>query len=376
MPIDRDDQGQAAQRIGVLQVVDSLALGGAERVAVNLANLLPRERFDVHLCLTRQEGPLSSELSQDVPRLLLARRSRLDEPRAVARWVQYVRRHRIRIIHCHKDTIFLAALAAALLPKTLLLWHDHYGEYAFQPRPTWLYRLANWRTSGIISVNEPLLDWAVKELGFPPSRVWYVANFVLEHSPGEPDSPLPGEAGSRIVCVANVRLQKDQINLVRAMTHVVRELPQAHVLMVGEEVGDYAQQVRHEITTRGLQDNVSILGQRMDVQAILAVCDVGVLSSESEGLPLSLIEYGMAGLPSVATRVGQCPDVLGDGAAGLLVPPKEPEALARGLLHLLSSPERRNQMGKIFRRHAELHYGQRTGIRKVCEVYDTLLASG
>jgi glycosyltransferase involved in cell wall biosynthesis len=169
-----------------------------------------------------------------------------------------------------------------------------------------------------------------------------------------------------------VRLQKDQINLVRAMTHVVRELPQAHVLMVGEEVGDYAQQVRHEIMTRGLQDNVSILGQRMDVQAILAACDVGVLSSESEGLPLSLIEYGMAGLPSVATRVGQCPDVLGDGAAGLLVPPKEPEALARGLLHLLSSPERRNQMGKIFRRHAELHYGQRTGIRKVCEVYDAL----
>ena len=173
MPIDRDDEGGPAERIGVLQVSDSLGLGGAERVAVNLANLLPRERFDVHLCVTRREGPLSREVAPDVQRLLLERVSRLDEPRAILRWVRYVRRHDIRIIHCHKDTIFLAALAAPLLPGTLLVWHDHYGEYAFQSRPSWLDRLANWRTRGIISVNEPLLDWAVKELGFRRSRPYF-----------------------------------------------------------------------------------------------------------------------------------------------------------------------------------------------------------
>ena len=359
-----------SEGIGVLQVTDSLALGGAERVAVNLANLLPRSRYRVHLCATREAGPLLDVLAGDVPTLMLERRTRLDEPGAVRRWVQYVRKHRIEIIHCHKDTIFLAALAAPFLPGTQLLWHDHFGSYAFLKRPGWLYRIANWRTRGILSVNEPLVDWAVKDVGFPADRVWYVPNFVMEHEAGDPEGELPGIAGSRIVNVANLRLQKDQINLVRAMAHVTTEVPEAHVLIVGSDHGGYRERVEQEIAALGLQDNVSILGARCDVPAILSHCDIGVLSSESEGLPLSLIEYGMAGLASVSTRVGQCPDVLADGSAGLLVPTKDPEALARGLLHLLTKPAERETFARVFRRHAEMHYGPETGIRKVTEIYD------
>lgn len=364
-----------SERIGVLQVTDSLTLGGAERVAVNLANLLPRDRFEPHLCTTRQrDGGLETEIASDVQRLDLNRSSRLSEPRAVLQLIQYARKHRIRILHCHKDTIFVASLAAACLPDAIVIWHDHYGEHDFRARSVRLYRLANWRTHGVISVNDGLAAWTVNDLHFPEARVWYVPNFVLEHRECELASPLPGQDGQRIVCVANVRLQKDQFNLVEAMKSVTRDFPDAHLLMVGEEVGDYAIEVHQRIAAAGLGGNISILGPRADVPAILAACDIGVLSSESEGLPLSLIEYGMASLPAVSTRVGQCPDVLADGAAGLLVPSREPEALARGIKHLLESEERRAKLAKIFRRHVESHYGPKVGLRKITEVYDALLS--
>src|SRR5438876_11120160 len=84
-------------------------------------------------------------------------------------------------------------------------------------------------------------------------------------------------------------------------------------------------------------------------------CDVGVLSSRSEGMPLALLEYGMNGLPSVATRVGQCAEMLDDGRAGLLVPPAAPEPLAKAILALLQSPEQRAELGGRFRQRTQQH---------------------
>ena len=89
------------RRISVMQVIDGLAFGGAERMVVNLANLLPRDRFRVHLCSTRNEGPLADQVFPDVGRLMLNRTTRLSEPRAVYELIKYIREHEVRILHCH-----------------------------------------------------------------------------------------------------------------------------------------------------------------------------------------------------------------------------------------------------------------------------------
>ncbi len=365
--------GKGSGRVGVLQVTDSLCIGGAERVAINLANHLPRDRFELHLCTTREEGELAGDVCPDVSRLQLARRSRFDEPRAVLRLVHYVREYDIRLLHCHKDTIFLAALASLFLPRTKLIWHDHHGEFSFDGRSPRLYRVGNLRTDAVIAVNELLAGWAVRELGIPEDRVSFVPNFVMPHEPGPLAEALPGEPGGRIVCVANLRRQKDQINLIHAMAIVVKEFPGAHALLVGVPMGDYPNALRGEIVKQGLEDQISILGPRTDISAILSACDVGVLSSADEGLPLSLVEYGMAGMAAVSTRVGQCEDVLAGGEVGLLVSPRDPEALAAALVELLASEELRRELGERFRRHVEEGYGRDAGIRKVCAVYDRVL---
>jgi len=363
------------KRRNVLHLVDTLEIGGAERVAVNLVNVLPRSRYRVALCTTRRDGPLADLVADDVQRLCLGRTKRF-EPAAVANLVGFVRQNDIQLLHAHGTAIFLARLAGCFPPYPSVVWHDHFGRFFVEERPVWLYRLATGRIGGVIAVNETLAEWSRSMLRMRTDRVWYMPNFVpqaVRSSTTALEGALPGEQASRIVCVANFRPQKDHSTLLAAMQIVVRTVDSAHLLLAGEIVDrQYFDRLRSEIRERQLDRHVTVLGARRDVPAILRASAVGVLSSASEGLPLALIEYGAAGLASVATAVGQCPDVLDHGEAGLLVPPADPEALASAIVSLLTSPERRQMLAARLSRHTEDVYGEQQATQTICNIYDQI----
>lgn len=360
-------------RIGVMHLTDTLDAGGLERVAVNLVNALPRDRYRTHLCTTRRDGVLDGLVAKDVGRLRLHRRRSVDL-NATRRLTAYVREHRIKLLHAHGTALFMARAAASLASGVIVIWHDHYGRYLEQQRNVLLYRLATRGIGGVIAVNEALAAWSRDKLRVARERVWYVPNFVYQEEAVQVAPVLPGTAGGRIVCVANLRPQKDHLNLIRAMQIVRREMSQAHLLLVGGGNDEaYREKIRREIGQRELQAHVSLLGERQDVPAILGACDIGVLSSASEGLPLSLIEYGMARLPAVATDVGQCAEVLDHGRAGLVVPPAMPEALAEALLVLLRNSERAAGLGERLRLRARTMYSADVVTKQISQVYETVL---
>ena len=224
----------------------------------------------------------------------------------------------------------------------------------------------------MIAVNESLADWARTQLDVPRDRVWYVPNFVADQAAvAVPD--LPGTPGRRIVCVANLRPQKAHPDLLEALAMVVHAHPDAHLLLVGREAdAGYSDTVRSRLRALGLSAHVTLLGERQDVAGILRQCDVGVLSSVGEGFPLSVVEYGLAGLAAVTTDVGQCGEVLDGGRAGLLVPPRQPEALAAALNQLLQSPARRAELGDRLRRRVAERYGRDSIVERVTQVYDAV----
>lgn len=340
--------------VNVLHLVDTLEPGGTERVAVNLVNHLSRERFRPFLGTTRREGALASEVLPDVGRLSLNRSRTLDLG-ALRRLVAFVRENEIAIVHAHSSSLFLAAL----LPGVPVVWHDHFGRE--EDRPTWLWGPPARRAAAVVAVSEALARWSRERLGV---EAVYLPNFVPDVLAG-PVPDLPGSPGRRVVCVANLRAQKDHLTLLRAIDRV----PEAHLLLVGADVEPaYAARVREEAG-----DRVTFLGSRMDVPDLLRGCDVGVLSSMSEGFPLSLLEYGRAGLAAVATRVGQCPEVL-DGA-GILVPPGDPGALADALAALLRDPARRKEMGERLCRRVRERYSASAVMERLEAVYHTVLGS-
>jgi glycosyltransferase involved in cell wall biosynthesis len=360
-------------RTGVMHVIDTLEAGGAERVAVNLVNLLPRRRYQAYLCNTRRGGPLSNLVATDVGRLSLKRKWRFDWT-ALWHLIAFVKANNIQILHAHGTSVFIAGMASLFPPHPAIVWHDHFGRHLVQQRQTWLYRLVATRIGRVIAVSQALAEWSSRQLHIPASQVCYMPNFVCETLLDAKPVVLPGEVGSRIACVANLRSQKDHLNLIRAMALVIQRTPQAHLLLIGD-AGDptYLALIRGEITRQRLEHQVSILGHRDDVPAVLQSCDIGVLSSASEGFPLALMEYGMAKLPVVATRVGQCPEILDDGKAGVLVAAGSPEALSDALNVLLSSPERRATLGEHFHQRIQEVYSADTIVRRICQVYDSVL---
>jgi len=361
------------EKIAVMQVTDSLDAGGMERVAVNIANSLPLEAYVSHICTTRREGQLASAIAPHVRRLNLARRSTVD-PAAVARLAAYCREERIAILHAHASSLFIAALAAAIVPRVKLIWHDHYGAHETHERPAFVYRMGATQVDGVIAVSRPLAEWSVRRLGVPISRVRYIPNFVALPGGADRAPDLPGVPGGRILCVANLRPQKDHLNLIRAMRIVAGECSSAHLILLGvaDDAG-HLERIRREIADMGLSERVTWLGSRDDVHAVMRACDVGVLSSASEGLPLALIEYGMARLASVATSVGQCAEVLDGGRAGVLVPPRSPEALARALTALLRSAEERQALGARLEEHVRREYSAASAMERITAFYDEVL---
>jgi glycosyltransferase involved in cell wall biosynthesis len=359
-----------------MQVIDSLALGGMETAAVNLANLLAERQMRSFLCFARAGGPLEKRLLPGVTRLGLGRKALLD-PAAVHRLARFINQRQIAIVHAHGTTLFLSALAGLLARRAHLLWHVHLGRYATEEGPVWFYRMATRRCSGIIAVNEPLALWARARLKAPAGRVWYVPNFVAQ-PPGAlpPPTDLPGTPGGRIVCVANLRPEKDHATLIEAMKRVSQVVPSATLLLAGDAANQaHVSRLREQIRRQALANHVFFLGSRQDIRAILGVCAIGVLSSVSEGMPLALLEYGSAGLPAVATAVGQVPEVLDDGHAGLLVSPRQPAALAEALLKLLRSPELRSSLAAALQRRVQERYGEQTVLDQIMRIYETLICA-
>ncbi len=320
----------------ILQLIDSLEAGGAERMAVNYANALQSQIEFSGLAATRKEGALLGQLAPDVPYLFLNKKGRFDR-QAILRLRKFVVANRIQVIHAHSTSFFLAVLVKLLHPKLKIVWHDHYGNSEFlEKRPARALQLASLFFAGTIAVNKKLLEWGRRKLFC--SNAVYLPNFVLEQSleNSAAETQLHGTPGKRIVCLANLRPQKGHFFLLDVAQKLQADHPDWTFHLVGKDFNDdYSQKLHSQITVRGLENHVFVYGSRNDIGAILRQSDIGILTSHSEGLPVSLLEYGLFGLPVVVTRVGEIPEIM-DASHGIIVEDSDLEAFSEGLHRLIS----------------------------------------
>ena len=320
----------------VLQLIDSLRPGGAERMAVNTANSLEPFVNGSFICCTRQEGLLKEELKPEVGYLFLDKKSSLD-PKAILKFTKYIRKNKIDIIHAHGTSWFLGVLMK-LSSKVKLVWHDHYGESEnLEARSITVLKPLSGYFDGIISVNIVLKRWAEKTL--KAERVIHLNNFIVENGIKSPFPKLKGEIDSfKIICVGNIRPQKDHLNLLRAFEIAAASNRMISLHLVGEDPGTvHSKAVLEQISSSVVAEKVFFYGTQKNIPKILEQANLGILSSRSEGMPLALLEYGMAALPVVCTNVGQIPEVV--GSAGILVDSNNSEELAQAILSFAENKE-------------------------------------
>jgi len=159
--------------------------------------------------------------------------------------------------------------------------------------------------------------------------------------------------------------------LLEALALLRDQHPTVHVAIAGR--GELDHELREWVHQRGLMDRVHFLGLRSDVQNLLSGADIFVLPSLSEGLPLALLEAMFARRPIVATRVGEVPTALGEGDAGLLVPPGDPVEFATALDRLLTNPSEAQRLGGLAAQRAAALYNVSRMVAHYASIYGDLL---
>ena len=356
----------------VAQVVNSLDIGGAERVAVNLANGLATSDCRGHLLVTRRTGLLENELSPEVGFFNAERRGRLDWP-ALRRLANYIDENEVQILHIH-DAATAVVLRAALLftkRRPLQILHDHAGQEVDDPQAALLKRIFLRHLAGYIGVSDGLRQRAQEVLPLPAERCVWVPNGLAISAPRDPFTGPP-----TVIQVANLKEPKGHRVAMRCAALVRKQIPELRWLCVGrtDEVPGYVKEVRALIDELNLTGCVELLGEQGDVRALLHQAHVGVLSSDFEGLPLAMIEYMSESLPVAATRVGQVPAVIEASGGGVVVPVGDADALAGEIVRMLENEELRREQGAAGRRHVAEKFSIEAMLLQVREFYAELFA--
>lgn len=344
--------GRLDSRLRVVTLVDTLRPGGAERFAATLAIRLDRSRFEPTVCVSRKitaPSPLIDNLREANVSILPLNRTSLGAPWGWWALARFLRREQVDVLHSHMfGSNAWGAVLATLSRVPVFVAHEH--SWAFEGerfRPFLDRELIARAADAFIAVSRADERRMIELAGIPREKVRLVMNGIAPLPPARGDVRaelgIPRDA-EVVGTMAVLRREKAHEVLIEAAELLASEFPKLKVLIAG--TGPEEDRLRAAVRDRNLQDRVLLLGFRRDVADVLAVLDVAAFTSDREGLPLAVIEAMAAGKPVVATHVGGIRDLVEDGVHGLLVPPRDPSALADAIARLLRAPRLRMELGQ------------------------------
>lgn len=347
----------------IIQIIDSLEVGGAEKMAVSYANSLATSMEFSGLVVTRKEGCLKSKIKEGVNYFFLNRKYRFDFS-AILRLRSYCKQNDVRTIQAHSSSFFIACMVKLIYPKVKILWHDHHGIDITPRRKGTLYlQIFSLFFKGVISVNTQLEEWAKRKLFC--KNVIYLQNFVVPEREYAQQTFLKGEKGKRVLYLANLRLQKNHFLLLDVIEMVHHKFPAWTFHFVGNDLNDYySKEIKSRIIAAGLEDVVFIYGLKQDVSHIIDQCDIGVFTSNSEGLPVALLEYGLNKKPVVSTEVGQIPFIVEHHKSGFISQVKNARAFSENLSKLMQEDQLRADFGQAMYRIVMENYSEEAVLHK------------
>jgi glycosyltransferase involved in cell wall biosynthesis len=367
--------------ITVCHVLHSLHVGGAEMLAARLARQLRESCRFIFLCLD-ELGSLGAELRADGFLVeVIGRKSGVDG-RCALRLARILRQERVDLIHAHQYTPFFYSLLARLIfdqPPVLFTEHGRHFPDFRRPKRVLANRLLLQRRDRVVGVGEAVRRALINHEGLPPRRVGVVYNGIdtVGFANGFHDDrdAIRRDMGVEpndfvVLLVARLDYLKDHATAVRTLQRVVDRRPDVRLVLVGE--GPEKPAIERLVAAHGLGPNVRFLGLRKDVARLLRATDLFLLTSISEGIPLTVLEAMAAGLPVLATQVGGLGEIVEDGQTGRLAPSGDDAALADRLLQLAENPELCQQMGRRGQERARALFSESMMHARYLELYRSM----
>ncbi|QDU38394.1 GDP-mannose-dependent alpha-(1-6)-phosphatidylinositol monomannoside mannosyltransferase [Maioricimonas rarisocia] len=357
------------RRLRVAHVSMTLQTGGLERLLVDMARYHDANRFEPEFYALDTMGPPADDIRQYGCPAHSARLNLIGK-RGVMRLLERLfKRHQIDIVHTHNTYAhYFGTFAARRAGVPIVVNSQHGRGCGIGWKLAVRFVVANRFADRVVGVSD---DSALACRQIDPlstgkiTRQWNgidVERFELRGPKQEPTA----------ITVSRLSPEKDLATLLQAVATVVRDVPDFQLRIVG----DGPERAGLESLTDQLQlrQHVTFLGERSDVPDQLANAGFYVASSLTEGISLTLLEAHAVGLPIVATSVGGNPEIVVENETGRLVPPREPETLARAIIQMCRQPERWSEMGRRGRQRVEDNFDVRKTVAGYESIYEDLWA--
>jgi sugar transferase (PEP-CTERM/EpsH1 system associated) len=361
--------------IPILHLITELSAGGAQTALLRLLTGLDRDRFSPTVaCLYNGDGTVAQRIRALGIRVFDAHMHRKVDLAALLRLYRWIRYVHPMILHTY---LFHANLPGRILGRLAGVPIIVCSERTMETESEWRYRLnriTDPLTDRVVCVSQHVADFVVEHVGIPRHKTLVIPNGValqdFEHLPSKQRARAALGLSPHQMLIGTVA-RLESVKRLDVLLQAVESLHDVYAVIVGD--GPEQAQLKAMSERSGLAARVHFAGQQDDVRTWLAAMDVFVLSSDWEGLSNAMLEAMAAGLPIVATAVGGTPMGVVDGITGLLVPPRDPVALAEAIACLLRDPNLRHQMGQAGRERVAAQFDIATTVRCTEALYQRLL---
>jgi glycosyltransferase involved in cell wall biosynthesis len=360
--------------IRVLHLVWGLEVGGKEQFLWQLAQGLPRDRIETHVWSLRCKGPFYERLkAAGHPVEFIGKHPGIDFL-MMKRLAVAIQKFGPDVVHVHELTSMIATLANPFLrPSCPVVVTLHGGHRGLSCVKRTLNKYLLRRASAVAAVSREMAEDTSARVG-SGVRVLFIpygvdtrryADMSSRRNAGRRELGFADEDRVAIM-VARLTRPKRQDLFVRAAAMICEKVPNARFVLVGD--GPLRSGLERLAAEAGLSGRVVFTGERADVADLLAASDVGVLSTDREGLPFAVLEYMAAGLPVIASSVSGLPEMVADTTTGFLVPRGDVASLVDRLETLLEDRALSGRMGAAGRDVVDRTYA----LDVMCRTYGAL----
>jgi glycosyltransferase involved in cell wall biosynthesis len=343
------------RQVGTVRLVEAVyafSWGGSESLAYRIARSL--NHSGQYLC--KMYAVQSSESTSMVKTLdadgigyrAFGKTRRID-PALVLDLARQMRSDCVQIVHTHHLGQLMYAGLAARLVGARVVHTEHEYYLAGTRRAQRLLRILSTLADRVTTIAEPVTEFLRDRVGIPSNKLVTIGNGVdvdLFSSAAPISRSELGWAHDDVIIasVARLEVEKGHHGLIEAFSHLHGRNPKVRLLLVGH--GSLFGELQDRVTAMGLSSSVRFVGERQDVPRWLATCDVFVLASLREGVPMVILEAMAAGKPVVSTKVGCVWSVVRHGITGLLVEPGNVDQLAVEIERVIVDVEERRRLGR------------------------------
>lgn len=375
--------------VQILHIITDLSVAGAEMKLYKLLAATDRERFAPTVISMRDRGELRERIEAlGIPVFCLGIRGPLPGPVSVNRLVRMVRQARPDVIHGWMYHGNLAAQFAAAFARKRpsVLWSVHQSLYSF------VYE--KWLTATVIKLGA--------RLSRRPEKIVYVSRTsatqhevvgynkdrtLMVHYGFDTEKFAPSEEARSSVrqelglpqdalligLIGRYHPVKDHANFLRAAARVLQSRPEVRFVLCGKGVDHNNAPLRALVEERQIGGRIHLMGERGDIQSIMAALDIAVSSSCSEGFPNVVGEAMSSAVPCVVTAVSDLPEIV--GTTGRVVPPRDSAALAAAIEELIALGRvDRQALGQAARARVIERYSLESSVAQYEAVYESMTA--